>query len=96
MRILLLLSFAIIALFASCDKRPSSGDGEIIAFEAEKCTCCWGWTIQLGDETIKTHNIKVGELVGYNINEPVQVTVEIGKQNETCSDYYEVNSIKLK
>jgi len=96
MRILLILSFAIFALFASCEKGPTSGDAEIIAFNPEKCGCCWGWTIKVGDETIKTDDVMIGELVGYRINKPIKVTVELGEQDETCSDYYEVKNISLK
>ena len=107
MRILIMLNVLIIVLFASCDKDTNSqkSNAEIINFNAEKCRCCWGWTIKMGNDTIKSDNIIIGETIGYEITNPVKVYIELGEIEDNCSnfsytnpnlkrDYYQIKKIE--
>ena len=95
--------------FTSCDKVKDNdtihANAIVIGFNPEKCECCWGWIIQMGNDTIKTNNIIVGKTVGYEINEPISVYMELGDKEEDChafsrlnptnnKDYFEIKEIK--
>ena len=109
-----LWSFVLIMLFSafiSCDKSDKkSGDkwgtkAIIIGFNQEKCDCCWGWIIQMGNDTIMTDNSIVGEKIGYEINEPIHVYIELGEKEKECpilmpspiynKDYFEIRKIEI-
>jgi hypothetical protein len=100
-----LLLLLVITLF-SCDKSETSlkPNAVIIDFNPHKCYCCWGWTIKMGSDTIKSDNIIIGETIGYQIDYPVDVYIEIGELETKCidlglmmdtsKDYYEVIKIE--
>ncbi len=107
MRKLIILNVLIIFLFTSCNKETDSqkSNAEIINFNADKCFCCWGWTIKIGNDTIKSDNIIIGETIGYEITNPVKVYIELGEIEDTCSnftftnpnlkqDYYQIKKIE--
>ena len=77
-------------------------EAEVIAFNANKCMCCWGWDIKAGKDTIRTESIIVGDIVGYQITSPIKVYIEPGEKNATCSSFvenrifYEIKNIKRK
>ena len=97
----------LVGLISSCNKDDNSfiGNAEVIGFKSDKCMCCWGWTIIIGSDTIKSDNIVIGETVGYEIKNPIKVYIELGEVEETCSnlgftnpdlarDYYEIKKIE--
>jgi hypothetical protein len=70
----------------------------IIDFNPDKCGCCWGWTIKIGNDTIKSDNAIIGKTIGYKIDYPVNVFAEKGDLKQSCSelgsyDYYELKHI---
>ncbi|HPE56444.1 MAG TPA: hypothetical protein PK904_08605 [Bacteroidales bacterium] len=93
----------VFALIISCNKSDDAikSNAVIIDFNPDKCYCCWGWTIVKGNDTIKSDNSIIRETVGYNIENPVYVNIEIGELENKCSDsgfskfdYYEVKKIE--
>ena len=74
-------------ILSACEKDPIKANAEVISFNPLKCGCCWGWTINTGGKEIKTDNSNVGEIVGFEIDEPVLVYIELGKQDVNCSNY---------
>jgi hypothetical protein len=58
--------------------------------------CCWGWTILVGKETIKTTDPKLQEIVGFNISKPIPVFIELGERDIQCPEFYSLKSIKLQ
>lgn len=74
---------------------------EVVAFHAEKCMCCWGWDIKIGDKLIRTDSGIVGIIVGHEIKESVPVIIVLGEKEEDCSsrttnmDFYDITDIKL-
>jgi len=83
------------------DDNKNSLNAEVIAFHAEKCMCCWGWDIKIGDKIIRTESGIVGSVVGYEIDKPVPVFIILGEKEEDCSslianmDFYKIIDIKL-
>lgn len=76
-------------------------NAQILGFNPEKCACCQEWTIKTGNDTIKSDNVIIGETVGYEIKEPVDVYIELGEKEMTCSemigvDYYDIKKIIKK
>lgn len=70
----------------------------IIGFNPDKCGCCWGWTIKIGNDTIKSDDAIIGKTIGYKIDNPVNVYTETGSLKQSCSevgsyDYYELKHI---
>jgi hypothetical protein len=80
------------------DISKQESNAQIIGFNADKCSCCWGWTIKMGNDTIQSDNWIIGHTIGYTFNEPVDVYIEKGKLSQICSstskyDYYDLNLI---
>ena len=96
MKYLILFSLVLNIFISSCrkDKVSNKINAEIIGFNSDKCMCCWGWTIKIGNDTIKSDNVSIGELVGYVIKEPIKVYMELGEIEPTCSNYYNIKEIK--
>lgn len=92
-KLLLLIFFCF-----SCDKFDTSVklNAVIIGFNPDKCSCCWGWTIKTDNDTIKSDNAIIGETIGYDIQYPVNVYIEIGELEEKCSDLEFTNSELLR
>ncbi len=86
-------------LFFGCEEDDGNkkSNAEIIDFNPDKCGCCWGWTIKMKYNTIKSNDgEKLGDLAGYDITSSIPVYIEIGdiKNNCTDFDYYEVIKIE--
>lgn len=107
MKKILFVILSILTIASSCEKNANShkSNAEIISFNSEKCMCCWGWTIIIENDTIKTDNVIIGETVGYDITNPISVYLELGVKIRTCSnsgfnnpdflrDYYEIKKIE--
>ena len=66
--------------------------GQIIKFTSEKCGGCWGWTIALENDTIKTDELD-GLIWGHDFKEPLAIRVTIGKMKSKLR-YYEILCIR--
>ena len=104
---MILLNLLIISLITSCekDKNLLNINAEIIDFNPDKCSCCWGWTIKIGTDTIKSDSEIIGETIGYEIIKPIKVNIELAEIEKRCSnlgfanlayvrDYYKIEKIK--
>jgi len=76
------------------DNASNKISADIIGFNSEKCMYCWGWTIKIGNDALKSDNVLIGELVGYEIKEPIKVNLVLGEIKATCSNYYTIKEIK--
>ncbi len=61
-------------------------NAQIISFNPNKEVCSWGWTIRIGNDTIKSDDEIIGKTIGYNLNYPVDIYIEKGDLEQTCSD----------
>ncbi len=98
----------VLSVSCSKDDRNLESNAEIIGFTPEKCWCCWGWTIRIGNDLIKSDNIIIGEVVGYKITDPVKVYIELGELKTECPDpglimvpfsnldYYDIERIEVR
>ena len=98
MKTALVVLFVIIAIW-SCEKNNSSNkaNAEILTFHPEKCSCCWGWDIKIGKDTIRSDDGIIGDLVGYNFVNPLPVYIELGDKKEPCtafSNHFDIYKIK--
>jgi hypothetical protein len=85
------------------DLNHLKSNAQILNFNAEKCECCWGWTIKTENDTIKSDDSIVGAKIGYCVNSPINVYVEFGDMdNYSCNlnggkKYYKIKRIiKMK
>jgi hypothetical protein len=85
----ILTAFLLMIMLLSCEKNDNKtkANAEIIKFYAEKCMCCWGWDVKIGSDTIRIDDVIVGEIIGYAIEKPIPVYIELGDKEETCSSY---------
>lgn len=103
-----IITLFIMLFLISCEKSESSfkGNAEIIGFNSSKCGCCWGWIIKCGNDTIKSDDVIIDDIAGYEIGEPVPVYIELGDIENACStmgyddpdlsiDYYVIKKIEL-
>jgi hypothetical protein len=81
----------------SCEKESStkSKNAEIISFNPDKCMCCWGWTIKIGDDLIKSDDPRLEAIAGFDIEVPVGVHIELGTKDVQCDSFYEIKSIEI-
>ena len=74
-------------------------EGTILNFNSLKCGGCWGWTIKIGQDTIKTDNLPFAPNITQQLNFPKRVKIGIGErkasQHSVDYDYYEVTCIEL-
>jgi hypothetical protein len=100
----ILMNCIIVAfILLSCEKhvKPDiEGNGEILRFNPEKCMCCWGWDLKIGNDTLKIDSIPYNLQSPYEITNPIPVYVELGPRILDCSnlnkyDYYKVIKIEL-
>ena len=95
----LLLLFAI----TNCEKKDELANRtvecQIAGFVTEKCYCCWGWVIKIGDDTIKADSIPTLSPTR-NIVFPLNARITIGSKTTDCSeelyDYYEIKEFTIK
>lgn len=96
--VLLILLFSI----TNCEKEDElvdrTTDAQIVGFVMEKCYCCWGWVIKVGEETIKAEQIPTLN-PSENTVFPINAKITIGSKTIDCSgnmaDYYEIKKITL-
>ena len=73
-------------------------NAQVLSFNPNKDICSWGWTIKIDSDTIKSDDELIGKAVGYEINEPVNVFIQLGQKKDHCSDltgydFYEIKKI---
>ena len=84
------------------DLNKIKSNAKVLNFSTDKCMCCWGWTIKIGNDTIMSLDDIIGQKIGYDISNPIDVYVELGAIEKTCSNngsrnYYKMNQIiKIK
>jgi hypothetical protein len=85
----ILIIAILVGLNLGCNRQDDSilRHAEVLGFNADKCMCCWGWTIKIENDTIKSDDAIIGETVGYEIDNPVSVFIEIGKIEHNCASY---------
>jgi hypothetical protein len=85
-----------IGVSLSCEKQTdlNRNYAEVTGFNPDKCMCCWGWTIKVGNDTIKSDNAIIGQEIGFEIGNPVPVIIELGEKDDRCSSYYEIIRIE--
>lgn len=95
---LFLLLISVFLLGSSCNKGDASpkANAKVLSFSADKCMCCWGWTIQIGDSTIHSDDSKIADVIGYIITNPVDVYVELGSKDNLCDKSYSIIQIQKR
>tara|TARA_R110000868_G_scaffold334999_2_gene595721 strand:+ start:421 stop:732 length:312 start_codon:yes stop_codon:yes gene_type:complete len=65
--------------------------GTILHFDSRKCGGCWGWTIALKNDTIKTDELNA-KTFGYDFSKPMPIRLTVGKINKSAGSrrYYEI------
>ena len=91
----LFVIFANNTTIAQTQYESQKKSGEIIYFEANKCVCCWGWVIKIGNDTIKTRHLPNPEIKPGIINTPIKVIIELGSKMTSCKNYYYVKYCEL-
>lgn len=99
----ILATIMLMIFLSSCLKHQNSNtkaNAEIISFNAEKCICCWGWTVIKGNDTVKIDSLPHDVQIGYEINEPIPVYIELGSKIRGCSfmkmyDYYKIKKLEI-
>lgn len=100
-KIFITLLVFLLIINCSYDKPENQMKADVVAFHPEKCMCCWGWDIKIGDKIIRTESGIVGSVVGYEIEKPVAVLIVLGEKEEDCSirfanlDFFEITDIEL-
>jgi hypothetical protein len=89
-------SYKVKLTITDLDKLKSNA--KVLGFSTDKCQCCWGWTIKIDNDTIMSPDDIIGQKIGYNISTPIDVYVELGEIENTCSNngnrnYYKINQI---
>jgi hypothetical protein len=83
---ILMLFFAVI-VFCSCHKSPSDttmSEGLMVGFRAEKCMCCWGNLIKIGNDTLQFEKFPEGTPKITEIY-PYRVKVEWQRDTSICN-----------
>ena len=80
------------------DLNKIRSNAKILNFSADKCTCCWGWTIIIGNDTIMSLDAIFGQKIGWDIKSPIDVYIELGDTIQTCTNttsryYYKINQL---
>lgn len=75
----------------SC-KKPEpilpSYNAAVLSFEGRKAYCLYGWMIKIGNDTILSTNDFLREEVGYFIDEPVKINIEVISKEDFCKYPY--------
>ena len=71
--------------------------GNIIHFNLNKCGGCWGWTIALKNDTIKTDELD-GRIFGHDFKQPMAIKLTKGKIKSKMGSlpYYEILCVNRK
>jgi hypothetical protein len=94
------IALGFIIFFLSCDKNDKEANAQIIAFHAEKCMCCWGWDVKMGNDTIKIDSIPANIPIGYDIINPIPIYIELGPKKYDCSafgmhEYFHIKKVEI-
>ena len=102
LKYLILILFIILA--AGCEKddpfADSTQEASIVGFYTEKCYCCWGWIIKIGDQTIRAEEIPGILYTQEPTFFPINGKIKIGRKIIECDkyefddDYYEILEFK--
>jgi hypothetical protein len=106
-RVLIIFFVLLFASVSSCEKQDSSIisfedstlNATIVGFVSEKCYCCWGWQIKIGNQIIKTDLLPDISAIGYIIDTPIPVIIQTGKIKINCGNnlnYYEIKSLTIR
>lgn len=83
--------FVLVSAMVGCDK-PSGGDdaitstGLITGMDQRKCQCCWGWIVQIGNDTYKFDKIPSGSTIDLNnLAYPVTVNLTWRSSQQACA-----------
>jgi hypothetical protein len=109
MKHLLLVILVVLTASFSCEKTDVVNDLEntdqkalLIGFNPDKCYCCWGWELKVGNDTIKSDFLPGIDITTYTEGFPQEVSLIIGKEERDCSaflvnhfKYYEIEKITL-
>lgn len=94
--------FVFFLILTSCSKGNDKPNAYVLRFNPDKCFCCWGWDIAIGNDTIRTDNAIVGELVGHEITNKIPVYIKLGEKQNNCGEsapgrynYYDVLEIEI-
>ncbi|HKM93694.1 MAG TPA: hypothetical protein VJY41_08595 [Prolixibacteraceae bacterium] len=71
-------------------------NSQILSFNPDKDACSWGWKIRMGNDTIKSDDVLIGKTVGYEIAEPINVYIQLGEKERSCSELVGLNYYKIK
>jgi hypothetical protein len=77
--IALVLSLLSACLLQAQEQDTCQERGTILHFNPDKCYGCWGWTIALKNDTIKTDDLN-GGIFGYDFTEPLNIRVTVGER----------------
>jgi len=90
----------IVILILSCTKDESECNikGELIGYDAEKCSCCPGFLIEYNSDTIKSYNIvenidvwSVVRAFGY----PISIRFSFKDSEGDCQNYKDITCISF-
>jgi len=85
--------------FTSVNQNECVKEGVILKFNPKKCMGCWGWTIKVGEDTIKTDHLPFSQEIAFNLKFPARVRLTVAEimSNTLGSDfdYYEIECIEL-
>jgi len=94
-----------ILLAIGCEKNDpfasTTQEASIVGFYTEKCYCCWGWIIKIGDETIRSEEIPGILYSQESTIFPIDGKITIGKKTIECEayefddDYYAILKIEI-
>lgn len=83
----------------SFKEKDCINEGTILSFNSLKCDGCWGWTIKIGSDTIKSDNLPIPLSITQQLKFPQKVKIGIGqrKVNQQSIDYefYEISCLEL-
>ena len=96
MKIIGLLLFILVSF--SCSKEDvilPEYNATVLSYDGRKAYCLYGWKIKIGNDTILTTSDIVRQKIGYKINEPIPVNIEVYIIDDFCKyPYCEVLKIE--
>ncbi len=95
MKRLFFIIYVLLIFSISCEKKELMSYAEVLSFNPDKCGCCWGWTIKVGNDIIKSADTRLADIVGYEFDKTIPIYLELGKRGNICTSYYEIKKIEL-
>jgi hypothetical protein len=105
MRKILLAAISTVILFSACQKNDSScgnhdsgnikeSTGTITGRDMNKCSCCWGWVIEIDNVTYKFDKVPAGSTVNLEtLSYPASVNLTWHVLPGNCSNRIEILAI---